>query len=96
MCLLPPQPLFPLSESGLSQNPESTELYILARLADGECPEFLHPHLPVLRSQACTAKASFCTWMPGVHVQFLILGQQTPYSLNYIPNLMSIVFFFYV
>lgn len=33
-------------------------------------------------------------WMLGIHVQFLILGQQTPYSLNYIPNLMSIVFFF--
>lgn len=48
----------------------------------------------MLGSQACTAKASFCAWMLGIDVQFLILGQQAPYSLNYIPNLMSIVFFF--
>lgn len=71
----PPSHPFVCLNQGLSLNPEPTKLKTLARLADGECTEFLCPHSPVMGSQACTAKASFCTWMLGIHVQFLILGQ---------------------
>lgn len=91
---LPSHPFVCLSQ-GLSLNPEPTELKILARLADGECPEFLCPHSPVMGSQACTDCQGQLLYVDAGNPRSVPDTWAIPYSLNYIPNLVSIVFSFY-